>query len=163
MASSTTTQTAVTDGSLYLAGFSQVDIPHVALILAINGNIGKLAHVKYISESEEWQYEYKTQNIANSLSLTSLHLIHDASKPGAAPIPSKVLDDFCKTIEVPSASETSQSQCGVWMGQVLHGLVDKGIIAAPASGVDALLSDFVTWAKENRKFATRSKYPNIRA
>ncbi|KAF6753258.1 hypothetical protein DFP72DRAFT_427337 [Ephemerocybe angulata] len=133
-------------------------MPHIGLILAIDDKVGMLAHVKYTDNA--WVYEYRKERIMPSMTLTSLRLVHDSSKPGAATIVSKELDDFCKTIEVPSASMSGQ--CGVWVAQVLQGLVDKGAIAAPASGVEALLSEFATWAKGNRSFATRSKYPNIK-
>jgi len=155
MASSNDSQQAV-PGSLYLAGFAQVGAPHVGLILAIDNATGSLFHIT-AAGATDWRYESRArQSIENSLTLTSLMCLHDASTLGA--LSRATVDAVCRGVPVPEGCEVGE--CTVWAQQAVAALAAQGSISL-ATETAVLVQQFIVWVGGNRHKAKRGAYPAV--
>ncbi|KAF8073895.1 hypothetical protein FPV67DRAFT_1778478 [Lyophyllum atratum] len=141
-------------GSLYLAGFAQVGAPHAGLIIA--GEDGSNGHFVHINiKNGIWAFDARTQNIAGSMSLTTLVRIHDAS---AGTITEQELEDAARKVAVPAGGESGE--CLPWVLRVIERLDAEGLVSLSSS--EALREEFTDFATGNRKYANRNQYPNVK-
>ncbi|KAG1766731.1 hypothetical protein EV702DRAFT_950393, partial [Suillus placidus] len=101
-------------------------------------------------------YESRKQNLSQSMSLTvTLLKIHDVSAGAITP------EQLDATVSKAAVVHSGSGECLKWViraVEVLHseGLVDLG-------SADNLAQGFSTFAAGNRSYATRNKFPNVKA
>lgn len=140
-------------GSLYLAGFAQAGLPHAAIILASSSALGHMAHVT--NRTGTWVYKFTDQNIANSLTLTSLIKIRDSSK---GQLTAEELNGLLAQVIPPSATETGG--CLNWVMRAVRLLAERGYVTLRSE--EGLREEFASFCAGNRGYARTTAYPNVK-
>ncbi|OSD06728.1 hypothetical protein PYCCODRAFT_1474169 [Trametes coccinea BRFM310] len=108
-----------------------------------------------VNRTGQWEYKFGSQNIAHSLSLTSLIKIRDGSK---GPITADNLDNLLAQVTVPPGSE--EGECLNWVMRAVKLLAENNVVTLKSE--DGLREEFSSFCAENRSYATRTKYPNVK-
>ncbi|KAG7088070.1 hypothetical protein E1B28_012101 [Marasmius oreades] len=146
-------QSPISFGSLYLAGFLQAGSPpHVALIIPESEETGFMMHITI--KPGVWTYETMNQRIRGSMTFTTLLKIHDVS---AGAITKQELDDIRKEVPPPPGSDSGF--CLSWTIEVVQRLHDRRLLSL--SSAQNLKQEFSEFAAGNSKFARHNFLPNI--
>ena len=142
-------------GSLYLAGFQTTPQgqPHAAIVLAVSAKEGRMGHITL--KSGHWAYNFQSQKMEHSQTLTSLIEIRDTSK-GA--LSAQTLSNLLAQVAVPSGND--DGECLDWVIDAVKLLASHGIVSLRSP--DGLRAEFSAFCAGNRSFATSSKYPNVK-
>lgn len=143
-------------GALYLAGFTQARSPHIGLLLAKDATKGTLFHIRIDREtSPNWQFQRRTQPVEGDMFLSSLLRITKDPLP---------LDTAEKTIEevalgIPPPNNGEFGECAPWALKLVQALDAKGIVEL--EDVVKLGEEVDSFARNNRAYARRDKFPNL--
>ena len=146
---------AFTSGSLYIAGFTQAQAPHVALLIPRDAHSGDLVHIHIDrTKSPTWEYQHRVQKIDNDMFLSSLLKIHDVS---AGQIAVEQLVNAAAAVSVPR--NDTFGECNPWVFKVVQELHKMNLLAL--NDIDALKAEFDALATSSRAFARRDRFPNV--
>lgn len=148
-----------TVGSLYIAAFAQARAPHVGLVLPLSAQSAQLVHIRIDRDTyPNWVYQAHTEPLTNNIFLTSLLKIHDVSH-GAITRPQ--LEDAAKQVQMPDNDEFGE--CGPWVCRVVEELLRRGLVRLQEGAtVEELKDEFDEFARGNRAYARRDRFPNIK-
>lgn len=148
-----------TPGSLYIAGFAQARRPHAALLLASTNDhsTGHLVHIRLDPlTSTCWTYQSRAQPITGDMFLSTLLKVRDASD-GAVTL--QQLE--AAAAAVPGPQNDMQGECLHWVLRVVQRLQEKWLV--DLDDADALGEEFEVFAAGNRAYASRLRFPNVKA
>jgi hypothetical protein len=120
----------------------------------VDSNKGHIAHIK--QKSGSWAYEFREQNISESMSLTTLLKIHDVS---AGAITAKQLDAAARKAGITPGAPIGE--CLEWVKRAVQMLHSEGRVEV--TSVDKLAEEFSNFASGNRAYAKRNTFPNVKA
>ncbi|KAL4245084.1 hypothetical protein ABKN59_010220 [Abortiporus biennis] len=108
------------------------------------------------TKTGSWKFTYRSHNINNSMTLTSLVKIRDASK-------GELTGDTLKALlgEVPVPEGAEEGECLNWVINAVKHLSDAGVVTL--SNSDGLRQEFATFCAGNKQYASRTRYPNLKA
>ncbi|KAF8467521.1 hypothetical protein JB92DRAFT_3060263 [Gautieria morchelliformis] len=144
-------------GSLYLAGFAQAGAPHAGLIIPASASSGRLVHI-HIDRATvpSWAFQSRDQRIAGEMFLSSLLKLRDLSD---GEISTEQLDEAAASVPPPPNDEFGE--CLPWVLRVVQRLNEMGLVNL--TNVDELGREFEDFAAGNKIYATRQKFPNVKA
>lgn len=146
--------------SLYIAGFTQAQAPHLGLLVATSASDGVLFHIRVDrATSPTWQFQSRKQVIDKDMFLSSLLRVHDAAggEVGSSDALKKQLQTAAAAVP-PPANDTF-GECAPWVFQVLQRLQAAGVVQL--GDIDALAKEVDGLARGSRAFARRDKFPNV--
>ncbi|EGO04000.1 hypothetical protein SERLA73DRAFT_175718 [Serpula lacrymans var. lacrymans S7.3] len=146
-----------TVGSLYLAGFAQARAPHAGLIIPSRTSSGRLVHIRIDREtSPTWAYQSRAQKIEGDMFFSTLLKLRDVS---AGSITVAQLEEAAMSVPAPDNDEFGE--CLPWVLQVVQTLHDMDLIVL--TDIKDLGKEFEEFATGNKAYATRTKFPNVKA
>jgi hypothetical protein len=149
--------TYFTPGSLYIAAFAQARAPHVGLIIPTSRASGCLVHIRIDRDvSPTWTYQCRTQRIESDMFISSLLRLKDVSM---GPISLEQLQEAAQSVPTPQNDDFGE--CFPWVLAVIRKLHEMGIVTL--MDAEALKDEFTRFAKGNRAYARRDKFPNVAA
>ena len=144
-------------GSLYLAGFTQAGAPHAGLIIPTSASTGRLIHIHIDrATSPTWKFQSRDQRIAGEMFLSSLLKLRDLSN---GKISIEQLEEAAASLPPPANDKFGE--CLPWVLRVVRRLSEMGLVNL--ANVDELGREFEDFAAGNKVYATRQKFPNVKA
>ena len=125
------------------------------LILVTDMNQGQMGHITTNTATGQWMLKFGPQNIANSMTLTSLIRIRDASRGLTT---AEQLAALLAEVPVPAGSQ--DGECLNWVIRAVQHLAARGVVTLTSA--EGLREEFKQFCAGNRSFARRDKFPNVK-